>query len=170
MVNLNSKNPTPTVVVTVTLQNRGAHAEIIPDAAALNQMLRLQVEALQTPACTPAPQVSLDTAKMKFPLTIQTKKNLVATYDVTFFCANDPARSTSRDPGHEDYRYQVTVNHAALDGKADDHPADDVCPRSVRPPFELDPNPDGKIKDYGCGKKKPDGTFGAEAVTDIVVR
>jgi hypothetical protein len=62
------------------------------------------------------------------------------------------------------------VRHAALDGNADTHPADDACPRSVTPPAEIDPNPNGKIKDKGCGAKKPDKTFGAPVVVDVTVK
>ena len=46
-------------------------------------------------------------------------------------------------------------------------PIDDVCPRSVTPPFRPDPNPDGRLKDTGCGAKKDDKTFGADLLTDI---
>jgi hypothetical protein len=60
------------------------------------------------------------------------------------------------------------VDHSALDGQADTDPIDDVCPRSVTPPFRPDPNPDGKLKDKGCGVKKSDGTFGADVLIDIV--
>ena len=62
------------------------------------------------------------------------------------------------------------MNHAALDGEEDTHPADDLCPRSVIPPFEFDANPDGTIKDVGCGNKNPDKTFGADVLTDVIVK
>jgi hypothetical protein len=32
-------------------------------------------------------------------------------------CIHDPAKTTGRDPGHDDYQYVVTVDHAALDGQ-----------------------------------------------------
>ena len=69
--------------------------------------------------------------------------------------------------GHEDYRSLVTVNHAAIDGQADTHTADDNCPHG---PLGVDPNPDGSISDKGCGGKKPDGTLGADVKTDVVVK
>ena len=50
------------------------------------------------------------------------------------------------------------------------HPQDDFGPRSAKPPFEIDPNPDGTIKDRGVGKQKPDHTFGADITTDVVVK
>lgn len=40
----------------------------------------------------------------------------------------------------------------------------------VTPPFEVDLNPDGTIKDKGCGEKKDDKTFGAPVLVDVVVR
>lgn len=49
-------------------------------------------------------------------------------------------------------------------------PDDDTCPRSVIPPFALDPYPDGKIKDKGCGAPKPDKTLGDPVLTDVVVK
>jgi len=60
------------------------------------------------------------------------------------------------------------VHHQAIDGQADTHPWDDTAPRSVKPPFEVDPNPDGTIDDRGVGKLKPDGTFGADIFTDVI--
>lgn len=54
--------------------------------------------------------------------------------------------------------------------RAEYQPADDMCPRSVTLPFEVDPNPDGTIKDKGCGEKKDDKTFGAPVLVDVVVR
>src|SRR5262249_10207877 len=69
---------------------------------------------------------------------------------------------------HEDYRYYASVHHEAIDGLADTHPSDDFGPRSVNPPSELEPNPDGKIQDRGVGKLKSDHTFGADLLTDVV--
>src|SRR5262249_36773581 len=103
------------------------------------------------------------------PLTLQPKERLTVWFQVTFTsaCLNDPAKSTPADPGHDDYQYLATVNHEALDGQADTHTIDDVCPRSVAPPFLLDPYPDGTIKDKGCGRQKADGTFGDPVLTDL---
>ena len=83
-------------------------------------------------------------------------------FDVTFDCAND-----SR-PGGDDYRYVATVHREVVDGRADVHSADDVCPRSVDAPYVVDPYPNGKIRDKGCGKPKPDGTKGAPVTTDVL--
>jgi len=84
---------------------------------------------------------------------------------VTFGCSNDPAKGVN----HKDYSLSALIDHAALGG-ADGHPRDDICPRSVEPPFEVDPNPDGTIKDKGCGGKKADKTFGDPVLVDVVVK
>jgi hypothetical protein len=104
----------------------------------------------------------------KFPLTIAPKGSLTLTYNVTFNCVNDPARSTARDPNHYDYRFTAAVDRTAIDGDIDSHTFDDVCPRTVSPPSVTDPYPDGTINDRGCGKVKADGTFGGDVLTDIV--
>ncbi len=78
--------------------------------------------------------------------------------------AYDPAKITKKNPGHEDYCYTAAVSHAALDGEPDVHSEDDDCPYSVDPPLEVD----GKIKDRGCWKRKPDRTFGEDVLRDVV--
>ena len=45
-----------------------------------------------------------------------------------------------------------------------------MCPRSVTPPYEVEPYPDETIKEKGCGTRKPDGTYGNDILTDVVVR
>ena len=112
------------------------------------------------------------TPQARLPATLRPKQKLSVWFEVAFSteCVNDPAKSSARDPGHEDYQLLVTVDHAALDGQPDTHPADDVCPRSVTAPFVVDPHPDGSIKDKGCGKLKGDKTFGDPIKTDVWVR
>ena len=95
-----------------------------------------------------------------FPINLKSKATRAFHFDVTFDCANDPAKTTKKDPGHDDFRYVATVDRSVLDALPDTHAADDTCPRSVTAPYVIDPNPDGKIKDKGCGDKKDDGTFG----------
>ena len=55
-------------------------------------------------------------------------------------------------------------------GAPDAHPADDVCPRRVSPPGLVDPYPDGKILDKGCGGRLADGTFGGAVLLDVVLK
>jgi hypothetical protein len=70
---------------------------------------------------------------------------------------------------HEDYRLSARVDLAAL-GATDAHRADDVCPRRVPPPGVVDPYPNGKILDKGCGARLADGTFGGPVLLDAVLR
>lgn len=81
---------------------------------------------------------------------------------MTIGCANDPASGA----GHADDRVSAHVSRAAL-GDPDSHPDDDSCPRSVTPPYVVDPYPDGKIHDKGCGAKKPDKTRGGDVLIEV---
>jgi hypothetical protein len=101
---------------------------------------------------------------------VKSKGKFKVFFDVTFNCANDAAMNTRLSHGHEDFRYTAAVDHTVIDGHADTHTADDNCPRSVTPPYEVDPNPNGTIKDKGCGSPKSDGTFGADVITDVFVK
>ncbi|MBI2876397.1 MAG: SBBP repeat-containing protein [Candidatus Tectomicrobia bacterium] len=166
-VTLTAKRPAQNVQIKVQVQNRSPHPETIQDTTMLDNLVSLSVESLWTcPAPTPA--LRSGSPQKALPLTLKPKQTLEVIFDLTLDCANDRAPSTPSDPGHEDYRYSATVNRVVLDGEADSHPADDLCPRSVTPPFEVDPNPDGRIKDKGCGGPKADGTLGAEVLTDVV--
>jgi hypothetical protein len=165
-VGLSTKAPAKTVKVKVEVQNRSAHPETIPDLATLAALVKLEGTSLGG-CLAPVPVLA---HKKKLPAVLKTKAKLAVVFTVGFDCANDPAKTTAKDPGHDDYTWTARVRHAALDGNADTHPADDGCPRSVTPPAEIDPNPNGKIKDKGCGAKKPDATFGAPVVTDVAVK
>ena len=46
----------------------------------------------------------------------------------------------------------------------------DKCPRSVTAPLDIDPFPNGKIKDKGCETKKSDKTFGDPIFLDVFVK
>jgi len=99
---------------------------------------------------------------------LKPKQKLTVTFDVTWNCANDPAKGA----GHEDFRYLAAVHHEALDGQPDTHPACDTCPRPPLP-GGVDPNPDPNkpLKDSGCGNKdKATGSLGADVFTDVFVK
>jgi aldose sugar dehydrogenase len=147
--------------VKVTIQNRSNHTETIDDLTILTDLVDLDVLSLGAcaePAHTLVPPKTL-------PITVASKKKLKLTYLVTYECANDALAGA----GHEDYRTVATVMHPAIDGEPDLHPDDDACPHAALPGL-IDPNPDSSIKDKGCGGKIPDGTFGAEVKTDVVVK
>ncbi|MBI3769432.1 MAG: FG-GAP repeat protein [Deltaproteobacteria bacterium] len=166
---LRTGTPSVTTSLTVQIQNRSTHSETIND---LSGLVTVALENLKT-SCTPPDATLIIGAPNKTtPLTLKSKGKLKIVFAATFdmSCVPDPAKSSTKDPGHEDFRYLATVHHDVIDGNADMHPVDDVCVRSVIPPFEIDPNPDGTIKDKGCGAKKPDGTSGADVRTDLVVK
>ncbi len=166
-VTLSATKPRVTKKITVQLQNRGAHAETIPDVATAANLVH--VDAVSLGACA-APIVTLNASAIKKPLVIKSKKKAALAFDVTFECANFPGKSTKSSPGLEDYRFTATVTRAALGGGADAHVDDDVCPRQVAPPSIVDPFPDGTIRDKGCGTKRPDKTFGGPVLTDVLVK
>jgi len=151
---------------TVVLQNRGPTTETIPDAATLGALVRLELESIATPACTPAPVVTLKPLKPRqFPIRIKSKGKRAVAFEAILGCAGDPAKG----PLHEDYRVTARVDLSALGG-VDGHAQDDVCPRRVAPPGVVDPNPDGKILDKGCGARLADGTFGGPVLLDVVLK
>ena len=149
-VTLTNRKPEQIKPLKVVIQNQGS-VETIDDLATLQTLVEVEVESLG--ACDP-PEVQLTLAADTFPRTLKTKKKLTIPYEVRFTCANDLEKSTKNDPDHEDYRYVVTIDRSVLDGEGDQDPVDDICPRTVAPPFRLDPNPNGKLKDKGCGTKK----------------
>ena len=148
----------------VTIQNRSDHAETIPSLATLTNLITLVVHTLG--ACPDITGVMV-APKTKFPITLASKKKLTVAFVANFNCANDPL-ATSKTAAHNDYRTVATVHHDALPGGApDSHPEDDDCPHAALP-GGIDPNPDGTIRDNGCGGKNPDGTLGADVFTDVV--
>jgi len=161
-VPLTAKKPSKTALVTVKVQNRSPHAETIADPSTFAKLVRVEVDSLGT---CPAPAAVLNAAKLpkKFPVTVKSKGMLGVPFAVTLDCANDPTKGA----GHEDYSLSARVDHTPL-GSGDAHPDDDVCPRTVPPGGVIDPFPNGKIVDKGCGAKKPDKTFGAPVLIDVV--
>ncbi|MBI4527787.1 MAG: DUF11 domain-containing protein [Deltaproteobacteria bacterium] len=156
-------------LVAVEIQNRSPHTEMIQDMTMLTHLINLEVESRG--ACpSPLPLLHVGRPQKALPYKLNPKKTLPVYFSVTIDCANDAVLSTKRNPGHEDYSYTASIDHAALDGELDTHTVDDMCPRSVTPPFETDPNPDGTISDKGCGAKKPNKTFGGAVLTDVVVK
>ncbi|MGH7965596.1 MAG: hypothetical protein ACRERD_27915, partial [Candidatus Binatia bacterium] len=147
-ITLKTKAPTQTKQVKVQIQNRSPHNETI---ASLDNLVTLTVDSLG--ACADlAPVLHVGAPQKTLPVTLNPKQKLNVVFDVTFDCVNDPLKSTGT-VAHDDYAYTATVNHAVLDGQADTHTADDMCPRAA---LGTDPNPDGKLKDTGCVQKLTD--------------
>lgn len=168
IVTLTAKKPSIITKVSVQIQNRRPTSEVIPDLATLSSLVELQLTPLGAVCAAPAAVLA---APSKFPITLRSKAKLKISFEVTFACANDPVKSSRKDPGHDDFVATAQVMRSALsDGLPDTHAQDDVCPRDVTPPFVLDPNPDGSIKDQGCGAKKADKTLGGPVMIDVVVK
>lgn len=164
-VALSAKKTSAVGKFSVTIQNRALHAEEIRNAGMLSNLVTVTLSPISTNSCaTPVPQLVVS-PKTTFPITLASGKSLKLAYTVNFTCATDPL-ATKQTVHHDDYRYLVTVQHAALDGLADSRLADDVCPHNA---LGTDPY-NSKIKDKGCGLKvkgAPTGTF-TNVVTDIV--
>ena len=167
-ITLTATRSISTNFIAVAIQNRSPHSETISNLTMLANLVSLTVQS--TGAC-PNPVAVLVAGKPQRPLpvTLKSKQTLKVQFRVIFDCVNDAAK-TAKNVNHSDYSYSASVDHAALDGNSDDHADDDVCPRSVTAPFEIDPYPDGTIKDKGCGGKLPSGTLGGDVLTDLVVK
>lgn len=162
-VKLSDKKPERVAKVKVGIQNRGPGMETIPSLAVLAELVTLDVEPIDGDC--PSPEVELVPPK-KFPITLKSKKKLNVKFEVTFDCANDPEKTSKKSPDHDDWSFEAAVHRDVLDELPDTHLADDVCPHPPLP-GNVDPNPDGKIKDYGCGGKVGKKTFGGPVVTDV---
>jgi hypothetical protein len=146
--------------VQVQIQNRSNHDEIISAADVDNRLVTLTVTRIDGDGeeCANA-VVALDADKngslfAHGPKTVHPKSTLTINFLVTYQCAAPLPKSQS-DQG--DYRHSARVFHKVL-GAPDQHPQDNVCPHDA---LGTVPNPDGKLKDTGCGTKQPDGTFAA---------
>jgi hypothetical protein len=165
--------------VTVTIQNRSDHDETITPVSLGNGvstgLVRLSVSIADNDAeqCQ-SPIVALNGAKngalfgSAGSKVLGPKQKLNVAYLVNLQCTNALPTNTS-DSTSGDYSYSATVHREVLDGSADIHDEDDVCPRDALP-GGVDPLPPPKgIKDNGCGARKPDRTLGAPVVTDVVL-
>ena len=168
-VTLTAKAPAVTKKVKVRIQNRGASPETIPDQATLDALVDVAATALGA-GCAPPPAVLASGHANKVPRTLKSKQKLTVVFTATFACANDPAKTSKKDPGHDDFRWVASV-HGGVLGTADAHAADDVCPHPALPGgVDQQPGVKKPIKDKGCGGKLPDKTLGADVTTDVVVK
>jgi predicted outer membrane repeat protein len=167
VVRLSARKRAPILLVKVQIQNRSARAQSIPSLAVLRELVDLEVVSLDGACPTPTPVLLAGKPQKKRPIAIGSKKTVPVAFAVPFGCANDPAQSSRRDPGHEDFELRAHVDQSVLGG-TDAFPADDACPRTVAPPGVVVPYPDGKITDRGCGAKRTDKTFGDPVLVDVV--
>jgi hypothetical protein len=165
--------------VTVTIQNRSDHSEAFTQANLGNGistgLARLNVSSIDDDGenCQ-SPVVALDAAKNAALFgsagsrVLAPKQTAKIAYLVTLQCASALSANSS-DTTRGDYSFSASVHHDVLDGSADIHDEDDVCPRDALPGgVDLLPPPKG-IKDNGCGAKKPDRSLGAPVVTDVTL-
>jgi subtilisin family serine protease len=158
--------------VIVTIQNRSPYNETITTEdlgdGKTNGLVHLTINVVDDDGEDCAlPLIALDSAKtLKNDIKIlKPKQTLSIVYNVIYHCAK--AQKISNDLTIGDYIHNASVYHEALDEIPDAHKDDDMCPRSVVAPFEVDPLPDGTIKDKGCGARKTDKTFGDPIVTNV---
>jgi uncharacterized repeat protein (TIGR01451 family) len=170
-VQLSANTTSVTKLVKVTIQNRSPVDEMIT-AATVSNLVTLLVTSSHTNSPCVAPVAVLHTGppQKALPVTLKPKQKFTVVFDVTFNCATDPAKATAQEPLHYDFSYSATVNRAVLDNQPDADPYDDICPRERMPtPGNLDPFPDGKIRDLGCGGKYSNSSSsGGPVTTDVV--
>jgi len=161
--------------VTVTIQNRSDHTESFTLTNLGNGittgLVRLSVSRIDDDGenCLASPTIALDAGKNSALFggggskALSPKQTAKIAYLVTVQCTG-AIRSTSSDPTRGDYSFSASVHHEVIDGSADIHPEDDVCPRDALPGgIDLLPPTKG-ISDKGCGGKRP---LGAPVVTDV---
>jgi hypothetical protein len=166
LITLSAARPVVTKRIVVTIQNRSPHTETITEPEQFANLVTLAVQSLDTNVCSDILPIFLERSpQRRLPFSLRSRQKLNVYFEVAFDCAVNSARGR----GQEDFFYIAKVNHDAIDGVADTHPECDICPR---PPLEggVDPNPNGRIRDKGCGAPRGDGTLGNDVLTDIFVR
>jgi hypothetical protein len=156
--------------VTVEIQNRGAVPVAFTDAHLLGGLVALDVTATDPgdEGCAPAAPVALDAARnaalfRRGPKVLAPKQKAAIRFLVTYACTG-----AARVASGPDYRHVARVFQGVLIG-TDVHPADDVCPHPAVL-GGIDPNPDGTVRDRGCGAPRRDGSLGGDVTTDVVAR
>jgi uncharacterized repeat protein (TIGR01451 family) len=146
-------NSSVAATIAVSIQNLSPHSETITDLGMLSNLVTVAVQSLGgCPDIVPVVQAP----KPAFPVILKPKKKLTVVFRATYNCIND-SLPTDKTTAHNDYRTIATVHHAALNGKPDSNPVNDVCPRG----------PNGA--DKGCGNKDPvTKLLGGDVFTDII--
>ena len=166
VVTLTGARPSLTRRVVVTIQNRSPHTEAFFDQAQLEGLITLNIQSVDPGTCPDLTANLLQRRpQRRLPFNLRPRQRLNVHFEVTFDCAVNSGRGA----GSEDFFYTAQVHHEAIDTIVDTHPECDVCPR---PPLEggFDPNPNGRIRDRGCGTPTGGGALGGDIMTDVVVR
>jgi hypothetical protein len=157
--------------VMVEIQNRGVAPVAFTDADLGGGFVTLTVTSTDggDEGCPASAPVVLDTGKnggalfKKGPKVLPPKGKATIAFQVTYACAT--AKKAATGP---DYKHVARVFQSVIVG-TDVHSADDVCPHG--PVLGgVDPNPDGTIKDKGCGASVGGGFFGGDVTTEVVAR
>ncbi len=132
---LTDTRPVRTGRIIVKINNEGSETLNVADMATLDSAVTLNITQLPGPRACGLPTVTPDFSKKATPpFSVAPSKKLKLRYAVDFGCGSNPEVSI-------DWSFSMTLDHAALDGNADEDTSDDVCPRQ----------PAGD--DKGCGKK-----------------
>jgi hypothetical protein len=131
-----------TLPVTVTIENRGAAAEMIPNTSLLGNgvstgLVRLAVDVINenNEGCQPATvSLSAKNASLfkKGPKVLAPSGSLVVTFLVGYRCSA-PLKRNKLQPDAGDYAYRATVHREVLDSFLDADASDDTCPASASP-------------------------------------
>src|SRR5439155_17286238 len=135
-VKLDDRQQTVTRCAAVRIANRGSAPAVFADAAALTAAVRLTAAALKGPIICAPVGIAPSRAGRRFPLTVRPGRSRTLHYDLTFTCGANPDQTP-------DWAFSAAVDHAALDGNADEDATNDTCPRA----------PTGS--DRGCGVVGP---------------
>jgi len=138
-VKLGDRRQTASAHGTVRIVNRGSVPVAFADARTLAAAVRLNAAGLKGPIVCPPLGITPAVAPLRFPLTLRPQRGRTLRYKVGFTCGANPGRTP-------DWTFSATVDHAALDGTADEDPTDDVCPRAP------------SATDRGCGVVGPNHT------------
>ncbi len=143
-INLKGAEPSLTKRVVVQIQNRSPHNETITNLSELVQVTLTNLK--DSEGCAPG-AVLIAGVPNQPGRVLKPKQKMNIFLNVTFTggCVPDAMKGV----GHEDFSYRAVVNHAALDGNADTHAADDDCPRAALP-GGVDNAAGLNIKDTGC--------------------
>jgi hypothetical protein len=133
-INLRAAGPALKKRVVVRIQNLSNHSETISNLTVLANLVSVTLSNVQDSGCTPPTADLIQGPPNVVPRTLKPNRKLNVFFTVTYDpegCVPDPAKSTHKDPGHEDFSYTAHVDHSALDGNPDTNPSNDTLESSV---------------------------------------
>lgn len=161
---LTRKRPVRTGLMKLQIQNRSPQNEMIADEGVMTNLVAVSIQ-FSGPCELPELQMM---SPRTFPITLKPKAVLNVAYLASYSCVDE--LPTNASPISVTLNYTAIANHAAIDGIPNTYTDDATCPHSEPLGCVLDPNPDGSIRDCGCGTKQRGGTFGGAIVTELVIK